>query len=753
MGDAAVEAQFADIVGNIAKCAVGGLAHHQSLLAECGRTRSGRGDARDLAIEPPQPLHETPGALHAFLGPDHVALGWRVGEHEPARGVGAVSFDDVVGVDDVLFRLRHLLDRADFERFAGCRQPGAARFTHAFHGDIGRLDPVAALRLVGLVHDHALREQAGERFVDIEVPGLVHGAGEEARIQKMQNRVLDAADILIDRQPFVRSLGRRRRGFVPRIGEAGEVPGRIDEGIHRVGFAPRVAGALRTLDVLPGGMAVERISGSVEIDVVRQHDGQVTRRHRHNAALVAMDDRDRTAPIALARNAPVAQAIIDLTLRHGAVAGGRLLKPRGNFLLRFIDGLAVEKARIDHAAVAVIGRLGDDESRRVLTRRAHHRRVAEAIFVDEIEVALVVRRTAENRAGAVVHQDEIGHIDRHGPLRVERMYGANAGVEAHLLGGVDGLLRGADALALFNEGSELRIFRGRRGGERMIGCDRHELGAEQSIRPRGEDFQFSLAGRHGGSVEHEANQQAFRLADPVLLHQADLVRPAVESVERLQQLLGVVADLEKPLDQFALLDQSAASPAAAVNDLLVGEYGVVDRVPVHLRLLTLDQSCFQEIEKHFLLVAVVARVAGGDLARPVERQAHRLELLLHRCDVGVGPFLGMDLAVDRRVFGRHAEGVPAHRMQHGVTHGPLEARHHVAHRVIAHMPHMDAPRRVGEHLEDVVFRPGIVVFGGVNALLVPQLLPAGLGGAGGVALGFARIDGHLRLFLRSREVT
>ena len=42
----------------------------------------------------------------------------------------------------------------------------------------------------------------------------------------------------------------------------------------------------------------------------------------------------------------------------------------------------------------------------------------------------------------------------------------------------------------------------------------------------------------GAGIEHEADQQAFRAADPVLLHQPDLVRPAVERVERFQQLLA-----------------------------------------------------------------------------------------------------------------------------------------------------------------------------------------------------------------------
>jgi hypothetical protein len=80
---------------------------------------------------------------------------------------------------------------------------------------------------------------------EIERPTL-HGAGEEARIEQVQDRVLDAADILIDRQPVVGGL-RIGRTVAARRGEAGEVPGRIDEGVHGVGFAQGRLAAFRAM--------------------------------------------------------------------------------------------------------------------------------------------------------------------------------------------------------------------------------------------------------------------------------------------------------------------------------------------------------------------------------------------------------------------------------------------------------------------------------------------------------------------------
>ncbi len=567
------------------------------------------------------------------------------------------------------------------------------------------------------------------------MPGGLHRAGEEAAVEQMQDRVLDAADILIDRQPAIDLLAVGRRGLDPGIGEAREVPGRIHERVHGVGLARRRAAALRTGDVLPGRVTHQRIAGPVEVDVVRQLHGEILIRHRHDAARLAVNHRDRTTPIALSRDAPVAQAEIDLPCSHRSIAARGLLQSLGNFLLRFRDGHAVEEARIDHAPVAVIGRVSDHEGARILARRTHHRRIAKPVLVDEVEVALVMRGTAEDGAGAVVHQDEVGDVDRQRPGWVERMDRAHAGVEALLLGSIDHRLCGAVALALGDELCERRVLCSGRRRERMIGRQRHELGAEQRVGPGGEDVERVLTVRRRCRIEREADEQSFRPSDPVALHETHLLRPAIEPVECREQVLGVLGDLEIPLRHFALLDQRARTPAATIDDLLIGEHGLIDRIPVHLAELALDQPRLEEVEEHLLLMLVVARIAGRELARPIERQPHRLELRLHRRDVLIGPCLGVDLALHGGVLGRHPEGVPAHRMQHAHAHGALEAGDHVAHGVVAYVPHVDASRRVGKHLQHVVGLAGVGVVGGEDALVFPHLLPTRLRLAGVVAFG------------------
>ena len=126
------------------------------------------------------------------------------------------------------------------------------------------------------------------------------------------------------------------------------------------------------------------------------------------------------------------------------------------------------------------------------------------------------------------------------------MHRLDAGVEAKLLGGIDLGLRGAAMAALLDEFRQRWIFGGCRQRQRMIRRQRHEFGAEQGVRPGGEDVQLALAIRRRRRIERKADQQAFAAADPVLLHQPDFFRPAVERVERVEQFLRIFGDLEDP---------------------------------------------------------------------------------------------------------------------------------------------------------------------------------------------------------------
>src|SRR3954464_2860285 len=148
--------------------------------------------------------------------------------------------------------------------------------------------------------------------------------------------MLDTADILADRKPAL-GLGAVERPILGLAGEADEVPGGIDERVERVGLASTAAAARGAIHLRPGRVAVERIAGLIEADIVRKHHRKLVARHRHGSAAVAMDDRDRSPPVTLARHAPVSQTPDDRPL-----APAFLLGPGDDGAHAFLGSEAVE---------------------------------------------------------------------------------------------------------------------------------------------------------------------------------------------------------------------------------------------------------------------------------------------------------------------------------------------------------------------------------------------------------------------------
>ena len=324
--------------------------------------------------------------------------------------------------------------------------------------------------------------------------------------------MFDSADILVDVHPVVRIFHHRRRIGVRR-GEARIVPGRIDERVHRVRLAPRRTAAFRAGAGAPGRVTVKRVAGNVERYIVGQPDRQVFLLLGHHAAVGAMDDRNRAAPIALTGNPPVAQAVI----RHAAANALRLAETD-----RGIDGLfAALQFGASKAADIVntfrlqrhiglgqwcFGRAFSDVDR--LDRQT--------ILGGELEIALVMRRATEDRPSAVVHQDEVGDIDRQFPVFVKRMAHAHAGIHALLLGLFQCLFRGTDAAAFGHELGYLRIVPLQMLGQRMIGADRRKACAQKRVGARGIDLQPVEPVRRVNCAK--CKLEAARLADPVGLH-------------------------------------------------------------------------------------------------------------------------------------------------------------------------------------------------------------------------------------------
>ena len=156
----------------------------------------------------------------------------------------------------------------------------------------------------------------------------------------------------------------------------------------------------------------------------------------------------------------------------------------------------------------------------------------------------------------------------------------------------------------------------------VLGRHDEERRAEERVGPRRED---RVVDAELLAAEHDLG--ALRAADPVALHRLDVLGP-LDRVEVVEQAVGVVGDAEEPLLELARLDHVAAALAAAVDDLLVGEHGLVVRAPLDRGLLAVGQAVLEELQEDPLRPAVVARLVGAELARPVDRDAPLAELAL-----------------------------------------------------------------------------------------------------------------------------
>ena len=185
--------------------------------------------------------------------------------------------------------------------------------------------------------------------------------------------------------------------------------------------------------------------------------------------------------------------------------------------------------------------------------------------------------------------------------------------------------------------------------------------------------------------------------DPVRLHDADALRPAVQPVQVVEQPVGVGGDLEEPLVEVFLGGLGAAPPANAVDDLFVGQHSVVLRAPVDRSQLLVSKTTLQELEEEPLRPPVVIRVAGGHLAVPGIHHAHQIELVLGDPNVLLGGYPGRDTALDGGVLRGQTKRVPAEGIEHVVAAHQLVAGEGVADHVVAEMAHVQRPRRVGEH--------------------------------------------------------
>ena len=267
-----------------------------------GPVRLGAGDLRQARLDQsPDAAEEAVLPLHLLVGPVHVLLSWSGEEDEQAGGVSAELIDDLARRNDVALALGHLL-------------------------------AVAPL-------DDPLGDELLGRLVDGAEPQLLHDLGPEAEVEQVQNGMLRAADVHVDGQPAIGLLAGERLARIVGVQVPGPVPARVHERVHGLGLAARRAAADRASRIHPGCDLRERrltLAGEDLLDVdLRQPDGELRVGYLDalplRIVLGAVDDGDRSSPVPLARDPPVAQVVIDrglpdaTPLRFGGDREPRLL--------------------------------------------------------------------------------------------------------------------------------------------------------------------------------------------------------------------------------------------------------------------------------------------------------------------------------------------------------------------------------------------------------------------------------------------
>ena len=243
-GDHGVELQALVVVVHLAKHGVDFVPQRPGGLAQSGggawlaRLRQLR-QGRQAQAAGPQAAQKAVAAFHGGVVPLQRGLGRR-GEHGvKARGIGPVLLDERLRIDAVVFGFGHgahafVVDGRAGGQLAvgaghGLDQPGghllAAGVQHRLHvsGPEVFLAALGGAAAVDVVEHHALREQAGERLVDADQPQIAHGFGPKARVEQVQDGVLDAADVLVHRHP-VRRAAAHHFFFIVRVAVAHEVP-------------------------------------------------------------------------------------------------------------------------------------------------------------------------------------------------------------------------------------------------------------------------------------------------------------------------------------------------------------------------------------------------------------------------------------------------------------------------------------------------------------------------------------------------
>ena len=293
--------------------------------------------------------------------------------------------------------------------------------------------------------------------------------------------------------------------------------------------------------------------------------------------------------------------------------------------------------------------------------------------------------------------------------------------------------------------------------------DDHVGGTEQRIATGRVNAELAV-GRLAVSVgNREIHFGTVALANPVLLHVFDALRP-VELVEALQQAVAIQRDAHEPLLEVTAFHFLGAAlfVRAVVQDFFVRANNLAVLAPPHLSVGVVSEALPILVLADFFLALgfhvgrnreffdgaalllvfiepgavkalenplrplVILRVGGVDFLVPVVAEAKALDLAAEIVAVLLGRNGRVRTGLNGVLFGREAESVPTHRVQHVETAAALVAADDIGSGVTFGVAHMEArAARVREHVQAVILGLGLIGARLESLMFFPVGLPLG----------------------------
>ena len=123
--------------------------------------------------------------------------------------------------------------------------------------------------------------------------------------------------------------------------------------------------------------------------------------------------------------------------------------------------------------------------------------------------------------------------------------------------------------------------------------------AHDSVRARGKDIHLAVLDQCARRIfdgVQKGKTYAFAFAEPVFLHGAHAIRPALKAVLcLLKQLSGIIGNTQVIAGDLAFFNRCTRAPAASVDDLFVGQYRFVDGIPVHNLRFTIGDTLVEHL--------------------------------------------------------------------------------------------------------------------------------------------------------------